>query len=174
MAIRNGLRPGQMGVTLIVKDPAAAAEFYRDVFGAEELVRYEQQSGILPEGTVTAVEMRIGNAHLIVERENPRFAQAPRPDWPRSPLSAATTTAFFTLYVDDVDAVVARALAAGASLPNKGPAVEDAHWGDRVGQFIDPAGHFWRVQTAQEEVSYSDLPGRLAQSEENRVSPESN
>ncbi len=151
MAIKPGLQAGQIGVTLIVKDPAAAAEFYRDVFGAEEVARYDAQSGgIVRSGTVTAIEMRVGGAHLIVTMENPRWAEAPRADWPRSPHSAGTTTAFFTLYVEDADAVVARAVAASASLPNNGPPVEDAYCGDRVGQFIDPAGHFWRVQTAQE------------------------
>lgn len=154
MAIRNGLKVGQLGVTLIVRDAAAAADFYKDVLGAEEIHRHVTADG----AGVHGIELKLGEAHLTLATENPNLTKAPRPDWPRSPHSAGTTTAFFTVYVDDVDAVVARALAAGATSPNGRDPVQDTHWGDRVGQFVDPAGHVWRLQTAKEEVVFEELP----------------
>lgn len=162
MAIAGGLRVGQLGVTLIVKDVAAAAGFYRDVLGAEEIARYAGMHPEPPPGVVPdSIEMRLGDAHLIVTRENPRWREAPRPDWPRAPDSAGTTSAAFTLYVEDVDAVFAQALAAGATrrIPTDGP--EDGYWGDRVAQFLDPAGHPWRIQSRREDVERSALPTRL-------------
>ncbi len=163
MAIKGGLQAGQLGVTLIVKDAATAAGFYRDVLGAEEVARYRGTDPAPPgEAAPDAIEMRLGDAHLLVTVENPRWREAPRPDWPRSPESAGTTSAAFTLYVDDVDAVFARALAAGATrrIPMDGP--EDSYWGDRVAQFLDPAGHPWRIQTQREDIERAELPARLA------------
>lgn len=116
MARIGGLGPGELGLSLLVQDVAAASAFYRDVPGAEGFDRTalsEPMRG-LPAGTVTTVEMRIGNMHLSVVRENPGWPEAPRPDWPRSPHSAGTTTVLFSIYVEDVDAAVERALAAGA------------------------------------------------------------
>lgn len=156
MAIRGGLRAGELGVTLIVRDVKVAAEFYRLVLGAEEVRRHG------PDEALDAVEMRLGDANLIVTRENPRWREAPRPDWPRSPASAGAATSFFTVYVADVDAVLARAIAMGASLQSRGARAEDAYWGDRVAQFHDPSGHVWRIQTRLEDVEPDDLPARLA------------
>jgi PhnB protein len=165
MAIKGGLRPGQLGVTLFVREPERAAEFYRHVFGADELSRHTLPKSVhgLPEGTLHSVEMKIGDAFVNVAMENPNLPKAPRLDWPRTPATAGAPTASLTVYVDDVDAVLARALAAGATLLNtKVPAVEDAYWGDRIAQFVDPVGHIWRIQTVQEEVERSELPDRLA------------
>ncbi|HEY4251427.1 MAG TPA: VOC family protein [Roseomonas sp.] len=163
MAIRGGLRAGQLGVTLIVRDVPAAAAFYRAVLGAREIARYRGTDPVPPgEAAPDAIEMRLGDAHLLVTVENPRWREAPRPDWPRSPESAGTTSTAFTLYVDDVDAVFAQALAAGATrrIPTDGP--EDSYWGDRVAQFLDPAGHPWRIQTRREDIERAELPARLA------------
>lgn len=156
MAVRGGLRASELGVTLIVRDVAAAADFYRIVLGAEEIRRH----GMEPE--IDGVEMRLGAANLVVTRENPRWREAPRPDWPRSPASAGATTSFFTVHVTDVDAVLARAIAMGASPQTRGARTENAFWGDRVAQFHDPSGHVWRIQTRLEDVDPDDLPARLA------------
>ena len=163
MAIRGGLRVGQLGVTLIVRDVAAAAAFYIDVLGAEEVHRHSSPLPTDPPGPDThAVELRLGDAYLIVAKENPRWQEAPRPDWPRSPQSAGAASTAFTLYVDDVDDVLARAIAAGASPQTREGTPEDAFWGDRVVQFHDPAGHVWRIQTQLEDVDPADLPARFA------------
>ncbi|BBK42470.1 hypothetical protein STVA_24900 [Allostella vacuolata] len=162
MAIRGGLRLNQLGVTLLVRDVAAAADFYRDVLGAEEIRRnFSLVPGGAPGPEALSAELRLGDAYLIVSRENPRWAEAPRPDWPRAPQSAGGPSACFTLYVADVDAVLARAIAAGASQQTAdGP--QDTFWGDRVVQFHDPAGHVWRIQTRLEDVEADALPARPA------------
>jgi PhnB protein len=154
MAIKGSLKPGQLGITLFVRDIPAATAFYREILGATEIHRH------LARGDVVSIEMRIGDAHLSVAGENPNLKDAPRPDWPRSPQAARTTTALLTVYVDDVDETVARALAAGATLQTDEEPIQDAYWGDRVAGLIDPAGHLWRLQTAREEVTFDELPGR--------------
>ncbi|MCO6419779.1 VOC family protein [Siccirubricoccus sp. KC 17139] len=161
MAILGRQGTGQLGITLIVQDVAAAADFYRDVLGAEEVHRsHRPHPGAVPDAKPVSAELRLGGAYLTVTRENPRWREAPRPDWPRSPFSAGAASAFMTVYVDDVDAVFAKALAAGASPTIEGGAPEDAFWGDRMVQFHDPAGHVWRVLTRLEDVEVSDLPAR--------------
>lgn len=161
MAIRDGLRVGQLGVTLIVGDVEAAVDFYRNVLGAEEIRRSASPLPTDPPGPRAHwAELRLGDAHLVVAQENPRWREAPRPDWPRSPLSAGASAVALTLYVEDVDATFARALAAGASPQTQDGAPEDTYWGDRVVQIHDPFGHVWRIQTCQEEVEFDELPAR--------------
>jgi len=110
---------------------------------------------------VHAIELRLGDAHLTIQRENPRWREAPRPNWPRSPISAGAASAAYTLYVDDVDDVMERALAAGATPQTKRRTAEDTYWGDRVVQFHDPFGHIWRVQQRVEDVEFHELPARF-------------
>lgn len=164
MAIEGGLRVGELGVTLIVNDVEAAARFYADVLGAQELGRHASPiPGDIGGPQVHSVEMRLAGTFLVVARENPRWREAPRPDWPRAPISAGAASAAFTLYVDDVDATLAHALAAGASPQTaSGATPEDAYWGDRVAQIHDPFGHVWRIQTRHADVAPEDLPARFA------------
>jgi PhnB protein len=156
MAVRGGLRAGELGVTLIVRDVTVAAEFYRIVLGAREIRRHGSASQL------DAVEMKLGDADLVVTRENPRWREAQRPDSPRSPASAGAATSFFTVHVTDVDAVLSRAIAMGASPQARGARPEDVYWGDRVAQFHDPSGHVWRIQTRLEDGEPNDLPARFA------------
>jgi len=62
-----------------------------------------------------------------------------------------------TVYVEDVDAVFERALAAGA---RELRAVDDQFYGDRTGQFEDPFGHRWSVNTRVEDVSPAEMARR--------------
>jgi PhnB protein len=160
MAIKGGLRMGQIGVLLLVHDVTAAAEFYCNVLGAEKIASHfvPHSPGASPQ--LASVELRFGEALLTVQQENPRWRKAPRPDWPRSPISAGSASVGFTLYVDDVDRVFDRALAAGATAQTpQGP--QDSYWGDRVVQIHDPFGHLWRLQTRIEDVALEDLAGRF-------------
>ncbi len=162
MAIKGSQHIGQLGVCLIVKDVEAAARFYADVLGATEIRRHYSWSPIDPPGPeAISVEMLLGDVYLRVTKENPRWPNAPRPDWPRSPQSAGAPSTAFTLYVDDVDAVLAKALAVGATTQTDDKTPENAHWGDRVIQIYDPAGHFWRLQTRLEDVDIDELPARF-------------
>jgi PhnB protein len=63
------------------------------------------------------------------------------------------------LYVDDVDAVTTRALAAGAKLMRP---VKDQFYGDRTGTLTDPFGHQWTIATHKEDVSLEEMQKRAA------------
>jgi PhnB protein len=67
-----------------------------------------------------------------------------------------TTIALF-LYVEDVDAVVRDAAAAGATITMQ---PEDQFWGDRLGQVTDPFGHVWQIATRVEEVAQEEVDAR--------------
>lgn len=163
MAIKGKQTVGQLGVTLIVQDVAAAADFYRDVLGAQDIQRnFAWAPNQAPGSEALSAEFKLAGAYLIVAKENPRWREAPRADWPRSPASAGAASAFLTIYVDDVDAVLARAVAAGASPQVKDAFPENTYWGDRIVQLHDPFGHVWRIQTRVEDVAEEELAGRFA------------
>lgn len=162
MAIIGRQQAGQFGLTLIVNDVAAAADFYRDVLGAEEVARSFAPNPVeAPSSVAVSAELRLAGTYLMLCRENPRWREAPRPDWPRSPLSAGAASAFMVLYVEDVEAVYARALARGARPTRPDSVPEETYWGDRLVQFHDPLGHVWRVMTRIEDVAPADLAPRL-------------
>ena len=75
-------------------------------------------------------------------------------EWERSGQGAQWLPVTIHLYVDDVDAFTARALAAGAksTMP-----VQDMFWGDRYGQLEDPFGHRWSVATHVRDVSAAEM-----------------
>ena len=167
MAVIGGQQPGEFKVTAIVMDPVAAARFYADVLDARETRRHLAE-GLkeVPDGTVTAVEMRLSGIVLALTRQNPRFrdgrwSDGRREDWPRCPEVTGTSTASFSLYVDDVDSTLAKALARGATLMHPAHEIEDTPWGDRLIQFFDPMGHVWQIMTRLEDVAEEDLPARI-------------
>jgi PhnB protein len=134
---------------LVVKGAAAAMEFYRDVFGATERMRFPG-----PNDTIAHAEIQIGDSVIIVEDESPfRGTTAP----PAGGLQG--TSVFQFIYVEDVDAVVARAVELGATLRR---APENQFYGDRDGYLVDPFGHGWTVATHVEDVSSDELGRRLA------------
>jgi PhnB protein len=77
----------------------------------------------------------------------------------RGPVSLGGSPVMLHLYVDDVDAVVARAVAAGAKLVRP---VQDQFYGDRSGTVTDPYGHVWHVATHKEELSTEEIQRRAA------------
>jgi PhnB protein len=77
----------------------------------------------------------------------------------RSPAHYGGSPASLHLYVDDADAVVKGALAAGATLIRP---VEDQFYGDRTGTVKDPFGHSWSVATHIEDVSEEEMQRRAA------------
>jgi PhnB protein len=134
---------------LVVQGAAKALAFYADVFGATERMRFPG-----PAGTIAHAEIQIGDAVVIVEDQDPhRGTTAP----PAGGLPG--TPVFQFIYVEDVDATVARAVELGATLQR---APEDQFYGDRDGYVIDPYGHGWVVASHVEDVSEEEMGRRLA------------
>jgi PhnB protein len=75
------------------------------------------------------------------------------------PATLGGTTVTIAIYVGDVDELVERAVAAGATLQRP---VKDEFYGDRVAHIVDPFGHRWRFCTRLEEISDEELKRRAA------------
>jgi PhnB protein len=130
---------------LVCRDAAAAIDFCKTTFGAAELVR---RPG--PDGTVAHAALTIGAAMIMIEAELPTLAsRAPQPD--------GSSPVVIYVYVEDVDTVMERAVAAGARvlLP-----VKNQFWGDRTGRIVDPSGHVWTISTRVEETSSAERQER--------------
>jgi PhnB protein len=132
---------------LIVDDAARALEFYRKVFRAKELMRIPS-----PGGKIGHAEIKIGTSRIMLADEHPEMGA-------RAPRAFGGTPVSIMLYVKDVDAVVKRAVAAGATLTRP---VEDKFYGDRTGSVTDPFGHAWHVGTHKEDLSTEELQRRAA------------
>jgi PhnB protein len=130
-----------------VQGAAKALEFYRKAFGAREKVRME-----MPGGKIAHAEMKIGDSIVMLADEFPEMGF-------KGPRSLGGTSVNIHLYVRNVDAVVAQAVAAGATI--KRP-VEDQFYGDRAGTIEDPFGHVWWVSTHKEELSKAEIRKRAA------------
>lgn len=134
---------------LVVRGAERALDFYARVFGATERMRFPG-----PGGTIAHAEIQLGDSVVIVEDESPqRGTAAP----PAGGLPGTPVHQF--IYVDDVDAVVARAAEAGATLVR---APEDQFYGDRDGFVVDPFGHGWIIATHVEDVAPRELMQRMA------------
>jgi PhnB protein len=152
VSIKGG-RPNtdQIAPHLIVRDGEAAIEFYRTVFGAEELYRSP-----MPAGVGLHAQLRIGHSAVLVSTES----ITPGGDiCARSPETLGGSSIILELYVSDVDAVFERASRAGATvtLPPS-----DQFFGDRYGQFRDPMGHLWGVASVKEELTPDEVAARMA------------
>jgi len=128
---------------LIVKGAAAAIDFYKKTFEATELFRMPDASGKL----VGHAEIKIGDSHIMLADEYPEMGY-------RSPQSLGGTPVSLLLYVDDVDATIPRAVAAGAKLIQP---IKDQFYGDRSGTLHDPFGHVWTVATHKKDVSPEEM-----------------
>jgi PhnB protein len=115
---------------LICVDAASEIEFCRLVFDAQELSR---RSG--KDGSVVHATLQVGKTIFMVHGEYPHLES-------RAPKRDGSSCVVIYIYVDNVDAVIARAVEAGAAILL--PAANQA-WGDRVGRIMDAAGHVWNV-----------------------------
>jgi PhnB protein len=123
---------------LVCLDSAAEIDFCKAAFGAVEMSR---RSG--EDGNVTHATLGIGELLIMLHGETQHLAS-------RAPQLDGSSPVVIYIYLEDVDAVIERAVAAGARvlLP-----AEDAFWGDRVGRIIDPSGHVWNIASRAEEPS---------------------
>jgi len=140
---------GYEGATpyLCCKDAAGALEFYKTAFGAKELHRMP-----MPDGKVGHAEMQIGGARVMLSDEFPEWGNL-------SPLSIGGSATTVLIYFEDVDAVVDRAVSAGAKLLQP---PTDQFWGDRSCKLQDISGHTWMFATRKEDVSPEEMNKRAA------------
>ncbi len=132
---------------LIVNDAAQAIEFYKEAFGATELLRMAK-----PDGKIGHAEIRIGDSTIMLADEFPEMGA-------RSPQSFGGSPVSIFLYVENVDAVFAQTVAAGAVVQRP---VADQFYGDRMGGVKDPFGHAWYIATHVEDVSPEEMRKRAA------------
>ncbi len=130
---------------LAVEDAAKAIEFYKQAFGATELMRMDA-----PGGKIGHAELKIGNSLVMISDPFPQSTVRP-------PAEVGGSTASIFMYVEDVDAAVKQAVDAGATVTME---VEDMFWGDRFGSVSDPFGHTWSIATHVEDLSPEEIAER--------------
>lgn len=140
----------QIAPYLCVDGAEAAIEFYGTVFGAKERMRMDG-----PDGRIGHAELEIGTGIVMLADEFPELGV-------RGPKSIGGSPVTVNVYVEDVDAVFARALAAGATEERP---LENQFYGDRSGGFVDPFGHRWHVATHIEDVDPEEMVRRAAATE---------
>ena len=127
---------------IVVRDAAAAIDFYKRAFGAEEI---DRMAG--PDGSIMHAEIRIGDSILMLGEENEQWGT-------KSPLSLNGVHGSLQIYVEDADAAFNRALKAGATVRYP---LEDAFWGDRYGKVTDPFGHEWGLATRVKDMTKAEM-----------------
>ena len=141
---------------LSVIGAANAIAFYKKAFAAKEIMRMPG-----PGGSIGHAEIQIDDSRIMLADEYPDMNF-------RAPHSIGGTPVHVHFYVDDVDKVVKKAVAAGAKVLRP---VTDQFYGDRSGALEDPFGHVWHVATHKEDIPIKELKKRaaaLAASTENR------
>jgi PhnB protein len=132
---------------LIVKNATEAIAFYKDALGAKEVVRLADSTG-----KVMHAELIINDSRIMLADEFPDMGY-------RSPQSYGGSSVSLLLYVNDVDAQVAKMISAGSK---ETMAVTDQFDGDRRGTVTDPFGHIWLLASRKEEISKEEMQRRFA------------
>ncbi|OBS08343.1 VOC family protein [Acidihalobacter prosperus] len=132
---------------LICDGASEAIAFYVQAFGAREMARLPD-----PQGRLLHAYLRIGDSAIFLVDEYPAYGSF----GPRALKGSPVT---IHLYVEDVDAVVAKAVAAGARIVMP---LADMFWGDRYALLEDPFGHRWSVATHVRDVSPEDIRQSVA------------
>ena len=127
---------------LVCAGAAEAIEFYKKAFDAVETSRLPGPAGKLMHASV-----RIGDSAVMLVDEAPEWGML-------GPKSLNGSPVTIHLYVDAVDAVVARAVEAGAKVTMP---VADMFWGDRYGVLEDPFGHHWSIATHLRDVTSAEM-----------------
>ena len=150
MSVVNAIPTGYSGALpyLTIKNANAALAFYQQAFGAQTIMQLA-----MPDGSLMHGEMRLGEAVFMLSEQNDEWGS-------KSPDMLGGSPVSVMIYVADVDALLERAVAAGATLTM--PAT-DQFWGDRSGCVLDPFGHNWMFSTHIEDVSPEQMAQRAAQ-----------
>jgi PhnB protein len=125
---------------IVTRDTGRLLDFITAVFDGEELARVP-----LEDGSIGHAEIRVGDTVLLA------FDQ--RPGWPDTP-------ALLRVFVEDADAAVSRAVAAGARVVTE-PATHA--FGQRTGRVRDPFGNVWWISAVVEDVAYDEVMRRLSE-----------
>lgn len=132
---------------IIVDGADEAIRWYGKAFGATEVMR-------LPMGDkIGHAEIKIGDSHVMLSDEWPDMGML-------GPKARGGPTATLMVYLEDVDAAFAKALAAGAT---EAEPVADKFWGDRAGALTDPFGHRWTLATHVEDVGEEEIGRRMSE-----------
>ena len=130
---------------LVMKNAAAAIEFYKEAFGAVELLRMAA-----PGGKIGHAEIKIGDSPVMLADEYPDMGF-------KGPESLGGTPVSLMIYVDDVDKIYPQAIVAGGKEVRP---LRNQFYGDRSGTLTDPFGHVWTISTHVEDVSEEELAKR--------------
>jgi PhnB protein len=138
---------GYEGATpyLYCRNAAGAIEFYKKAFGATEVMHMP-----MPDGKIGHAEIKIGGATIMLADEFPDHGVL-------GPQSIGGSPVTVLIYVTDVDALVARAVAAGVKVVNP---LADQFYGDRNCKMTDPFGHSWMFATRKEDLSPEETQKR--------------
>ena len=132
---------------LTVDGAEEAIRFYTEAFGATEILRLPMG------GKIGHAEIRIGDSVVMLADEWPDYGKL-------GPKSRGGATSGLMIYLEDVDAAFARAVAAGGTVERP---VEDQFYGDRSGTITDPFGHSWTLSTHVEDIAEDELQRRMAE-----------
>lgn len=132
---------------LYIRGAASAIDYYKQVFGATVILSMPG-----PGGKVMHAEIKVGDSVIMLADENPQMDVL-------SPQSVGGVASSLLLYLENVDAVVQRAVDAGAKLLRP---VQNQFYGDRSGTISDPFGHHWTVATHVEDVTPEEMKKRMA------------
>ncbi len=132
---------------IIVRNAAKALDWYKSVFGAQEVMRFPG-----PGGKIMHAEIQIGDSHIMLADEFPQMNAV-------SPQTVGGTSVGIMIYVEDTDAVFNKAVENGARVLQK---PEDKFYGDRNATIYDPFGHMWYLSTHKEDVTPEEMQRRMA------------
>jgi uncharacterized glyoxalase superfamily protein PhnB len=131
---------------LVCRGAAEAIDFYKKAFGAVEYARLAMPDGKLAHGLIN-----IGGSCLMLVDEFPEQGML-------SPQALGGTPVSIHLYVTDVDAAFAQAIAAGVKVIMP---LADMFWGDRYGVVADPFGHHWSLATHIRDLSQAEITAAM-------------
>lgn len=137
----------EFALHLVVEDVPAAVDFYRRAFGAR-LTRELH----LPDGSIATADLLLQGLPMSVASPMPGTSLA-------TPRSTGTSVAAYRFTVLDADAAMDRAVLAGAAVHSP---VQDAFWGVRTGEVLDPSGHRWAFDQRVREIPVEEIEAQLS------------
>src|SRR4051794_1609366 len=137
----------EFALHLVVEDVPAAIDFYERAMGAQ-VTRVLH----LPDGSIATADLSVEGLQVALAAPMAGTSLA-------TPRSTGTSVAAYRFIVADADAAMDRAVTAGATVHSP---VQDAFWGVRTGEVLDPSGHRWAFDQPLREVSVEEIEAQLA------------